>query len=246
MTILFYPDPLNQDCKLFQHLRNINVEFHNDPTKPYDICFYWSYHKTVAPKIEIPNAINAGCYDITKTRINTIFDNLIIDPFTYVGKAVKKGDGQCSKDEILVNCPLKTKDNNSIYLRHIDTFEDGMFTDYRIFYFGAISFICIKRRFGGEFSRKEYNWVEMQLNCIPKKKRNEIEYKCKKFGFDCGEIDVLRDVNTDEFFVIDLNNVSGIAYNWNYPEQERIRKRFENNLFNFLQAHFSAQSAHSH
>jgi len=244
MTILFYPDPINAECKLYHHLRNIGVQFHNDISQPYDLIFYWSYHKEVrehdawlTEQHAKQAVINYGCNDIRKTRLHEVFETgLIIDPATYKGMAVEKGNGQCSKDERLVECPMPPRADR-IYLRYIDTFKqdeyNSYYIDYRLFYFGCISFVCRKKRYTTIFDRKNYEWEAIPKFFIPTNIINYIENKCRLFGFDCGEIDLLQDTD-GRYYVIDLNNVSGIAYNWNQPQQYDIRRYYEDALDNWL------------
>ena len=235
MTILFYPDPLNQNCKIHQHLLQLEISFHNDIYKPYDIFIYWSYHKAKAELDEFTRThkgLNKGCDDISKTRINDFFDNINVNPETYEGLVVRKTEGQCSLDETVMQCPTPKQDGY-VYRKYIETKVDGMFVDYRLFYFGGIKFICIKRNPGPMFSRQSYTWHPMEIDCIPKAKRDEIEDKCKAFGFDIGEVDVLKDVNTGLFYVIDINNVSGLAF-WNAYQYGWMRMLFTEAMDNYF------------
>lgn len=229
MAILFHPDPLTEVCKLYPVLKGLGIDFHNYKTKPFDLFIYWSYHKSIAEQDEftlVTSGLNKGCFDVSKTKINEVFDNIIVNPETYSGVVVRKTELQCSLDEVVLQCPT-TKQDGYIYRKFIDTFENEKPTDLRLFYFGEIKFICKKTYLGAMFDRHNYIWEPQPLFTIPIWKRQEIETKCKSYGFDIGEIDVLKDSNTGECFVIDINNVSGIAYNWNFKEYKWLRNLFE-------------------
>lgn len=226
MTILFYPEAINEQCKLYHTMEQYGIEFHNDLTKPYDIAIYWSYHKSVAQHGVSEWFYNYGCTDVSKTRIDNVFKtNLIVNPETYTGKVVRKTEDQCSLDEVVIDCPAPSE-TGYIYRRFINTFEDNKPTDLRMFYFGSVFFICKKTYLGDMFDRHNYVWELVTNDVIPQLKRLEIISNCYRMGFHIGEIDILRDSNSGECFVIDINNVSGIAYNWNYPEYKWLRDKF--------------------
>lgn len=236
MTILFYPSAINAECKLYHTMNRLGIEFHNDINKPYDIAIYWSYHKSKGNHVINESFYNYGCTDVSKTRIDKIFGtNLIVNPERYSGKVVRKTEEQCSLDEVVINCPAPAQDGY-IYRRFIDTFEDGKPTDLRVFYFNGLLFVAKKIYLGAMFDRHNYKWVNVHIDIIPELKRLEIISKCQQFGFHIGEIDVLKDSNTGECFVIDINNVSGIAYNWDLPENRWLRDKFDVVFMDWVQS----------
>ena len=214
MRILFYPEPITPNCRLWFSLTELGIGMTNDPTQPHDYFVYWSYHKTKAEQDDIvknSNCLNKGCYDITKTRVNNIFDNIIVDPGTFNGLMVRKSEDQCSKDDKMVKGPIQ-REPGYIYRKFIDTRVDDYYIEYRLFYFSEIKFIIIKKN-RQLFSKDDYVMESQPLSVIPVTKRVEIESSCRKFGFDFGEIDVLRDVD-GQFYVVDLNNIAGYALAW--------------------------------
>jgi|WetSurMetagenome_2_1015567.scaffolds.fasta_scaffold26582_2 hypothetical protein len=236
MRILFYPEPITPNCRLWFSLIELGIEMTNDPTQPYDYFLYWSYHKTKAEQDDIvknSNCLNKGCYDITKRRVNNVFDNIIVDPETFTGLMVRKSEDQCSMDDKMVKGPTRNEPGY-IYRKFIDTKVGDYYIEYRLFYFGEIKFIATKK-YIELFSKDNFIWSQ-PLSVIPIEKRMEIESSCKKFGFDFGEIDVLRDVD-GQFYVVDLNNIAGYTSAW--FKSGEIKEEYNDNV----RSYFSGKSS---
>ena len=235
MTILFYPESLRANCRLYYTCKKLGVSFHNDPFRFYDLMFYWSYHKTTCPQPELiksSSCVNKGCFDVTKTRVSEIFDDIRVNPEVYVGKVVRKSERQCGMDERLLTCPTK-KEDSFIYRKFIDTRVNGKFVDYRLFYFGGDCFLVSKINRGEMFSKKDFEWGLETLTILPEGRLEEIYKSCQKFGLDFGEIDLLKD-EKGKFYVIDINNVAGIARSWRTAELRQIRELYQRMFTNFL------------
>lgn len=215
MTILFYPDPINEVCRLHSTLKELSIDFHNDPTKPYDHFFYWSYHKTVREPDGLinshPSVINKGCCDISKSRVGLMFDNrLSLDPRIHNGTCVKKSEGQGFHDGQIISCPAE-KEGGFIYQRYIDTKDkSGLFVDYRIFYSGKIDFVVSKRRSNMFIGGAGSSSLEIMkaTDILSGSQIDDIISGCNKFGLDFGEIDVIIDQHKNAY-VIDVNNIAG-------------------------------------
>ena len=224
---------------MYYFLLKYGIQHHNDPEQAHDVVFYWNYDKEVTalhPVIEnADSVINKGCYDISKKRTAQYFDNLTIDPQTYTGLAVRKKDIQCSKDDELIQCPCEC-DEGYICRRYIETRVDGVYHTYRLFYMNAIVMLAVVLN-PGDFNNKsgERTIERRDIKIIPSAKRHDIVNGCKAMGVDYCEIDLLRDVNTGEWFVIDINNIAGGHGVWMTESGRKIFAEYYRKTHKWLQ-----------
>ncbi len=232
--ILFYPDIPRYPSRVWDICEKRKIPYHNDPYKDHDLQFYWSYHKDV----RIPDRydsfadVNAGCWDITKSKVDRIFNDISIDPELYDGVCIKKSDRQSVQDVELVQCPVRPEPGY-VYQKNIENKEGDRWIEYRVTYADGIKMIL-----------KYYNVLPFNLTSKEKKKRIieripidsiftasqefELMIKCREFGFDYGEIDVLLDDGYP--VVIDVNNVAGMGRGVDAfdPYRQEMADIFEN------------------
>ncbi len=216
MTILFYPDPadnVKRYSRVFRILQeHPEIKYHNDPQKPHDVHVFWSYTRhSITPDsitLNAPNVINRGCWDISKGKVNRIFDDLFVDPLSYKGVCVEKYDRQGRHNyHRLVQCPVTPK-KDYVYQRYIDTREDGLFVRYRVCWMDKITHI---RKIWQEtpFISKVVKIEEIDTRSLfTQSQEKDFESKCKEFGVNLADIDVLWDGKP---VVIDVNNIVGGA-----------------------------------
>ena len=240
LNILFYPDGLRRFSKLYHALSDLGIRFHNDIHSDFDLFFLWTYNKMgceVDDFIRDNNPINTGCYDISKTKIAIIFDDIRVNPECYDGLVVRKSERQCSMDEVLIQCPTQ-RDDNFIYRRYINHHNGDGFVTYRLYYFNGIKFISSITNPCNLFSKDlNRSWKVESLDIIPLWRRLEIERDARLFGVDFGEIDVLFDVDDEYFYVIDVNNIAGSG-GWGDYRFEDLRLMYNNELITFLKERY--------
>jgi hypothetical protein len=218
------------------YCRKNNIEYHNDINKPYDLHIFWSPTKTkIKPDsitLEYPNVINRGCYDVTKYRVNEIYNDISINPETHKGICVAKLDRQCSHDKHkLVECPTK-KEKGYVYQKFIeDKDENGNYIYYRIMYADGIKLI-VKRKKKSIFITDSVSSEIVPVDSIFNKEQEEdFNNKCKNFGVDYAEIDVMLDNGVP--IVVDVNNVAGYRIGISMmDEKEKVFLEFINNRAN--------------
>ena len=222
MTILFYPDPLDNYEHYSRVLRILEkcdwVTFHNNPLKPYDLHIFWSYmrNKITPPALTLKDKIvlNRGCWDISKVKVNRIFNDISIDPREHKGICVEKYDWQGGHHwHSIVECPIEPKPGY-IYQKYIDDMEGDFYIRYRVFLMDGIITHVSKRyekhRFE-TFIKGEPQTVKIE-NIAPSDfftddEMADILNKCHKFGVDFGELDIL--IDNDKKIILDVNNVVG-------------------------------------
>jgi hypothetical protein len=217
ITILFYPEllqskPLSRIYRILkeQGLKS-NIVYHNDPTKPYDLHMFWSYTKCQIEPDELTlkdkDVINRGCWNVSKEKVNDIFNDIRIDPTKHFGICVEKLDQQAKhKQHSLIVCPT-VKREGYIYQRYIADQENGMFVKYRIYYADGIQVILKQVKPGLFTSDYIKHEVIDKRRFFTKESENEFTKKCKKFGIDFGEIEFISDEGNP--IIIDVNNCVG-------------------------------------
>lgn len=210
-TLLLYPD-VTRGGRVPNMCKELGFDYHNDPSLPYDLIFYWSYHGVRRPLDEFltnVDCINKGCWDISKTKVNDVFNDISIDPETFSGVCVSKLENQGTHSGRLEQCPTK-RERGRIYQKFIVDKEDDLYVKYRIYYADGIDFIlkqCKPSLFGSDYQVNE---------AVPKERffssEEEVVFvdKCKAFGVDFADIEFIMDEGKPVF--IDINNVAGPRY----------------------------------
>ena len=214
VTILFYPEPLKPKplSRVYRILQGVDwIDYHNDPTMPHDLHIFWSYTKSKIIPDEItlnsPDVINRGCYDITKQKVNDIFNDLSVDPLTHSGICVEKLEMQGShRSHRLIHCPAEPK-AGFIYQKYIENKEGEYYIKYRVCYADGVKYVV--KKYNRSIFNSDYALsvaVSKETLFTPDQEADLIQ-KCKKFGVDFAELDVMIDNETP--VVIDVNNIVG-------------------------------------
>lgn len=235
MIILFYPEPLRPHSKVARMLaKKPNVSWHTNPKKPHDIHFFWSYTpRKIKPDSITLNSdivINRGCYNISKVKVNRIFNDISINPQTHTGICVEKIDRQGKhKHHRLITCPAQPREKY-VYQRFIENKEDGMYVSYRIHYADGIKIIEKRKKTEPLMSGITREIVNIR-DFFSIEQEQDLVYKCGKFGFNYGEIDFQMDGNTP--VIIDVNNIVGGTSNSDKINPE-LTKLSEAVFWNYL------------
>jgi len=235
--LLFWPEENKSSplSRVRQVCEKYGVKFHSDPTKPYDLHFFWSYTpKSIIPDsftLTAPRVINRGCWDIGKEKVNDIFNDIRVDPTTYQGIYVEKQDMQGQHwMHRLVTCPTIVRDGY-IYQRYIEDRDGDSYVKYRIFYADGIDFILKRRQkdpFGMEYIGHEI--IEKRL-VFSLEAEEEFKGKCLKFGVDFAEIDFVLDCGNP--VILDVNNIAGTR-----ELGSEIQQAIDTCFLNFIQRRY--------
>jgi hypothetical protein len=214
-TILFYPDEIRGGRVLWA-VKKAGYLWHNDPEKPYDVFIYWSYHRTKEPPDPIAvehRAVNWRLFDITKSRVNDVYNDININPLTYQKQAVRKTESQGSHSGCIINCPISRMQYNPqlVYQKYIETRVGGLYTSYRLFYDGEVRFVA--KKYKKSPFKSDHVLIEKYhpLDIFTRMHLDTIQKKSIIFGLEFGEIDILRDVRDGRSYVVDINNVPGMG-----------------------------------
>ena len=193
-------------------------------TKDYsqaDAVFYFE-DQTCAEKPKIPpntkgKTFNFGCYDISKSRVSRVFEDvfgyaLSVDPKTYHGSIAVKSEKNGAHDGYQTIAPLaqdKPIDPDMVYQRLIDnTVENKWVEDMRCpIVGGEIALIFVKRRpltnrFANENSRVTLCKPD---DLLTPQEREKLKEFAAAMQLDFGGMDVLRNKEDGRIYVVDVN-----------------------------------------
>ena len=249
ITILFYPEPLklkplSRVYRVLQEQGKENgITYHNDPSKPYDLHIFWSYTKCKIVPDELTwgdsNVINRGCWNVSKEKVNKVFNDIAIDPTKHKGICVKKLDKQGShKHHSLINCPA-IEEEGYVYQKYINNKEGDEFVKYRVYYADGIQIILKSYKptvFGSECTKHEL--IEKRQLFTPEAEARFI-LQCRKFGLDFGEIDIMMDDRVP--IIVDVNNCVGGGFVWGLTGTE-IHQHIDNTFITFIKRRYDKSS----
>ncbi len=228
MKVLFYPDKVVKYARIRVIFKILGWHIIEDINKDFDVIFYWNVKMINKPDSIILKlsesypVINLRCNDVSKSNVAKIYQEVFkntfeINPERYTGRAVAKIDiAQGDKSGKIVNCPCK-KEEYWHYQKLLQDIQTGLIHEYRVFIARGIATVNKKQkktenRFHTIVEKNEY----CSLNEFSIEEITKINEFCEKIGVEYCELDLLRD---KELYIIDVNNISGIAgFEKNYKE----------------------------
>ena len=169
---------------------------------------------------DIP-CINLNCLDISKKKVaevhNKVFNYPIdINPLKFHGLALEKSNINAVKDAKIVRCPIEKKkvSQKKVYNILINNTDNLGFCFHNRIYFakGIVPFFILKKR------KNKYRFlaypefktsVKKISDYFSPKEIAQIELFFREFNCDYGEIDVLRDSDTNNIYIVDIANSPG-------------------------------------
>jgi hypothetical protein len=210
--INFYPHAPGQHYIIWRICSVLGVKLRNHAFNK-GINVYW-IDGTLRPVID-DDVINGQCNDISKKKVAAVHSKVFgysmdIDPLTYGEDIVVKNNLNAKHDGRILKGPIKDINDNYVYQKKINNnVSDNLIEDIRIPIISRnIPFVYIKRRpVVTRFSNT--NAIAFLVNTDEVLSENE-KYLTLKFseeiGLDLGEIDAIRDRDTGNIYLIDVNN----------------------------------------
>lgn len=206
-----------------------------------DIVFY--FEDSTRPAAPPPvGAINAGCADITKSRVARMFGQvadypLSLDPATHHGLAVEKGEENGAHDGRIVMCPAPAQIGKN-YERLIDAAEGDIAIDLRTSIVGGRpAAVVIKtkpaaKRFSIHNSTVRFAAVD---DVFSADEVDLITRFCAAMRLDWGALDVLRDRESGRIYIVDVNKTdTGPAVDLSWPDRVRLTSALAEALSAFV------------
>ncbi|MDH3505477.1 MAG: hypothetical protein OEM58_13235, partial [Nitrospirota bacterium] len=167
------------------------------------------------PEIKI---LNMNCNDVSKRRVDSVFEeifgySLSVDPGTYSGKCVMKANGNGLHLGEIIECPTEIRKKDFVYEKLINNeVGNGLVEDIRVPIFSnKIPFVYLKYRPVRERLVDRGHTLKQTViakvsDALTENEVEKIFRFCAKMRLDYGEIDVLRDRDTQKIFIVDVNN----------------------------------------
>jgi hypothetical protein len=219
-----------------------------------DIVFVFD-DATWVPERSLPAhvpAINARCTDISKTRVAQVFEQvtgraLLCDPTAPGGPYVEKSEQNAAHNGRVLTTPQAPREDYT-YQRLINNLDgDGNVLDLRCSIIGGeIVQVYLKRR---PVERRFANSNTLVTLAEPSAvftavERAMIARFCAAMGLDWGGIDVLRDRDTGELWVVDVNKTDmGPTIALNLAGKITVVRRLARRLDAYLAARLQDQLA---
>lgn len=246
-TVLVYPHFPSRGSTIYKALTNLNYNITNKPSRKHQMAVYWEYltfreeYAVMEEESKSKKVVNLFSRDISKIYVDNAFKkvfnyNTIIDPQTHTGKAVQKNDINAMHDGAVINCPISGIKEGYIYQILIDnSTPDNHVKDIRVpIINGLLDFVYIKYRDINERFKNTTVKTEVvkTADVFSLDEIDKINAFCKEISLEYGELDVLRDNNNNQIYVVDVNNTpQGPPANTPKPKAKeaiaRIASEFE-------------------
>lgn len=199
--------------------------------KNADVQIYFLDESITTPPNPVKElkSLNFYCNDISKTKVANAFKNvfdypLAVDPETHAGSMVEKSEGNGQHDGNIVNGPLKPRPG-MVYQKVVNNeTDDGHVADLRCpTLFGRPLLVYIKERpIGKRFRNMNARArIEKPEDIFSSEELGLISQYCQKMHLDFGGIDVLRDRDSGQIYIVDVNKTDMIPLV--LPLKEKLR-----------------------
>lgn len=222
--ILFYPDRAVVNNPIFLMMYVLGYKAVFDINDDYAIAMRWedSTFKLLNPELvqiaKHKKVVNLHCTDISKQRVDEAFRQVFgygteIDPLTFEGIALRKGNMNYKKDGQQIQCPIDSKEEGYIYQIVINNqFDEKYVMDYRVPVFNGVipvvyqKLIAIEQRFT-DITEKAY--VKEPQEVFSMEEMDKIAALCKLMKVEYAELDILRNKDDGKIYIVDVNDTPG-------------------------------------
>jgi len=220
LTIPHKPEP---GAVLYKICHVLGYRITDDPKKKADLVVNWedcTFRRSDAVLESLGThqpVLNIGCRDISKRRVETVHRavfgyGLAVDPREFTGRCVKKSNANATHDGRIIQCPINVVDEEAIYQRVVNNSRDGVLVeDIRVPIFGKAIPFCyrvlrpMERRFGFGIDNISAEICEVS-ELLSVSEAAKLLRLCHELGLDYGELDVLRDTDEGNLYIVDANS----------------------------------------
>ena len=131
-----------------------------------------------------------------------------VDPCRYRGQVVCKSPRNGAHNGQALTAPVHDRNTNDVYQHLIDNLTPGGIIDLRVPYIGGIAPICwLKRRPMATRFASQSEWARLAApsELFSADEQRLITQFCETVQLEYGELDVLRDAQSDSIYVVDVN-----------------------------------------
>lgn len=217
--ILFYPELPNYSHAIYKVLHLLGCRITSDHNAKVDLVVNWDYstfRTADQPLTWLSNrqmVLNLACCDISKENVERHFEQVFgyssfVDPRIFSGLCVRKSNANAAHDGRVVQCPLEPE-AGYVYQVVINNQVDFRTQDIRVpVISGTIPFAYYKYRApSGRFLSENLEAVVVETErALRDWEIAKILEFAGSIGLDYGELDILRDRDSQRIYIIDANN----------------------------------------
>jgi len=216
-VVVAYPDLPSRRTTLYKVCRRNRWELTNIP-RPDAMAFIRfedATHKaTPMPEGARGKQINAQCTDISKRTLDlqhqtTFGYGVNVDPCHHEGWLLEKSNDNAAHDGVEKLAPLAQLNPSKVYQRIVNNRDDsGRIVDLRLVYVNGLIPV-VYRKYKSDAKRYSNETTEAQLadaeKLISPEEQQRIAALMESLGVEFAELDGLRDQQTDQLFIVDVN-----------------------------------------
>lgn len=235
-TILFFPERPPRRFAAYDHCAFMGYTISKDPSVRFDAVIFRKNHTFADPavleQVSVPlsKVINGRCLDISKHRVGRVFAEVFgyemdVDPLLYCGSMVEKSDANGAHDGRVIQGPISEEEvrAGSVYQKLIESRSDrdGFFLDIRVpIHAGRVPLVYLKHTpVGNRFKDFAHTEFKEPGDVFSLEEQNLLSRMAQTMGLDCGDFDVLRDLD-GRIYVVDANNTP-MTHIENLPTEQK-------------------------
>jgi hypothetical protein len=190
----------------------------NDPSTKADVILHFE-DTTIRANDPIldelhksKRVLNYNARDISKRRVENVFQEVFgygmsIDPETHLGLCVRKSNDNARHDGKVIQCPTP-REEGYIYQNLVNNQKGKWAIDIRVPIIKGTMPVAWRKHKAINDRFDNLKWADMIDPEVEytKEEREKILAFAEKFGFECGELDVIRDFESGMIYIIDANN----------------------------------------
>ncbi|HWI20825.1 MAG TPA: hypothetical protein VNT81_23885 [Vicinamibacterales bacterium] len=212
-----FPPPDAVVTKLCHHL---GYRMIGEPAEPADLALYWDWHTWRTPPDDLVALagrmpiVNLQCRDFSKRRVDAVHQrvfgrSLRVDPQAFAGPFVVKSDENAMHDGRVVYRPITPPDGGFVYQRLIDNrVDDQTVMDIRTPVIGAAIPLVyhLYRPVASRFAVDDTSArIVETADVFSAEEIALLKRFTASMGMDYAELDVLRDREHGQIWVVDAN-----------------------------------------
>lgn len=222
--VLCYPDLPGPGSVFYKLCLHRGFAITNDPSASFDAAIKWrdaTYTSTDPILQDIASStrvVNLNLTDISKGYVGEIFQkvfgyNLAVNPRTFDGPILRKSEENAAHDGTVLEGPVRhPSPDKYAYQRLVNNIEDNLAVDLRVPIFDRqipfvrVKFRPVEKRFDHAGQSQVADSVQPPGHVLSSRERQRILEMCERMGLEYGELDVVRDRDTERIFVVDVND----------------------------------------
>ncbi|KCZ90867.1 hypothetical protein [Hyphomonas johnsonii] len=230
LSVWFAPDRPRPWYILWSAMTLSGIRFAPTPDTA-DVAFYFEdVTRGTPPPVGGQVQLNAGCPDISKSRVAEIFESVAgyplgLDPAAHTGPAVEKSERNGLHDGCIVSCPMPRRAGKA-YQRLVDSSDGETAFDYRTTIIGREPrFVLVKTKpVAQRFSMHNDTVVFRDLEAVfSAEEISLIRRFSEAMALDWAALDVLRDAVSGQIFIVDVNKTdTGPAVDLSWRDRGRV------------------------